>query len=135
MIGGSGERQTLKIVAKYADACNLFGSPETIKRKLAVLREHCRSVGRDYDSIMETKLAFAIIDNDRQRLQKSLEEELGGMPESSRREFAVYGTPDEVRRQVEAFREAEIQYLILNFEPRRELEAVKLFADEFVKAF
>ena len=52
MVGGSGERYTLKIVAKYADACNLFGSVETVKRKLSVLNEHCKSVGRDYDSIL-----------------------------------------------------------------------------------
>src|ERR671923_1052880 len=43
LVGGSGERKTLKIVAKYADACNLFGSAETIKRKLNVLKEHCKS--------------------------------------------------------------------------------------------
>ena len=42
MIGGTGERQTLRIVAKYADACNLFGSVETVKRKLSILNEHCR---------------------------------------------------------------------------------------------
>jgi F420-dependent oxidoreductase-like protein len=41
MVGGSGERQTLRIVAKYADACNLFGSAETVKTKLSVLNEHC----------------------------------------------------------------------------------------------
>jgi F420-dependent oxidoreductase-like protein len=49
LVGGSGERKTLKIVAKYADACNLFGSPETVRKKLNILKEHCKSVGRDYD--------------------------------------------------------------------------------------
>jgi alkanesulfonate monooxygenase SsuD/methylene tetrahydromethanopterin reductase-like flavin-dependent oxidoreductase (luciferase family) len=47
LVGGSGERKTLKIVAKYADACNLFGSPETVRKKLDILKEHCKSVGRD----------------------------------------------------------------------------------------
>jgi hypothetical protein len=42
LVGGSGERKTLKIVSKYADACNLFGSAEILKRKLDVLKEHCK---------------------------------------------------------------------------------------------
>jgi F420-dependent oxidoreductase-like protein len=47
LIGGSGERKTLRLVASYADACNLFGPPEVVAQKLEVLRRHCDSVGRD----------------------------------------------------------------------------------------
>jgi F420-dependent oxidoreductase-like protein len=54
LIGGSGERKTLRLVAKYADACNLFGDPDTARRKLAILREHCEREGRDYDTIEKT---------------------------------------------------------------------------------
>ena len=53
MIGGGGERKTLRYVAKYAQACNLFGGPD-LARKLDVLREHCRNEGRDYDEIEKT---------------------------------------------------------------------------------
>jgi F420-dependent oxidoreductase-like protein len=53
LIGGSGERKTLRLVARYGDACNLFPSPD-MPRKLEVLREHCRAEGRDYDSIEKT---------------------------------------------------------------------------------
>lgn len=53
LIGGSGERKTLRLVARYADSCNLFPGPE-VPRKLDVLREHCRAEGRDYDSIEKT---------------------------------------------------------------------------------
>ena len=63
LVGGSGEKKTLEIVARYADACNLFGSPETVKTKLNVLKEHCKKVGRDYDSILKTKLGSVVIDN------------------------------------------------------------------------
>ncbi|HEX3811628.1 MAG TPA: LLM class F420-dependent oxidoreductase [Mycobacteriales bacterium] len=55
LIGGSGEKKTLRLVAKYADACNLFPSPE-IPHKLSVLREHCAAVGRDYDTIAKTSI-------------------------------------------------------------------------------
>jgi F420-dependent oxidoreductase-like protein len=53
LIGGSGERKTLRLVAQYADACNLFDSPE-LPRKLDVLRSHCERLGRDYESIEKT---------------------------------------------------------------------------------
>lgn len=58
VIGGGGERKTLRLVAQYGDACNLFGtSPEDVEHKLAVLRRHCDDVGRDYDQIRKTILA------------------------------------------------------------------------------
>jgi F420-dependent oxidoreductase-like protein len=59
MIGGSGERKTLKLVARYAQACNLFGAgPAEVAGKLDVLRRHCADEGRDYDSITRTMLAM-----------------------------------------------------------------------------
>ena len=56
LIGGGGERKTLRLVAKYAQACNLFATPE-LPHKLAVLREHCEREGRDYDEIEKTVMA------------------------------------------------------------------------------
>lgn len=55
LVGGGGERKTLRLVAKYADACNLFDGPE-LPRKLEVLREHCEREGRDYAEIEKTSL-------------------------------------------------------------------------------
>jgi alkanesulfonate monooxygenase SsuD/methylene tetrahydromethanopterin reductase-like flavin-dependent oxidoreductase (luciferase family) len=57
LIGGSGERKTLRLVATYAGACNLFAqAPEAVAHKLDVLRRHCDDVGRDYDEIDKTIL-------------------------------------------------------------------------------
>jgi len=94
MIGGSGERRTLKIVAKYGDACNIFGSVETVRQKLGVLREHCRLVGRDYDSILKTKLGHVVIDKNKEKVMEAIK----GLPEDRRREYAIYWTPEEVRK-------------------------------------
>ena len=55
LIGGSGEKKTLRLVAKYAQACNLFPGPD-IERKLDILRAHCADVGRDYDEIEKTAM-------------------------------------------------------------------------------
>ncbi len=64
MVGGGGERRTLRLVARYADATNVFGSPEAIARKYAVLREHCRQVGRPYEDIERTTLQMVNVTPD-----------------------------------------------------------------------
>jgi alkanesulfonate monooxygenase len=57
MIGGSGEKKTLRLVAQYADACNISASPEA-GRKLDVLRQHCEAVGRDYGQLEKTTMVI-----------------------------------------------------------------------------
>jgi alkanesulfonate monooxygenase SsuD/methylene tetrahydromethanopterin reductase-like flavin-dependent oxidoreductase (luciferase family) len=56
MIGGSGERKTLRLVAQYADACNIFGTPDEVAPKVDVLRRHCDDVGRDANEIEVTAM-------------------------------------------------------------------------------
>ena len=56
MVGGGGEKKTLRLVAQYADACNVFGSPEGIARKYAILDQHCAEVGRDPREIERSTL-------------------------------------------------------------------------------
>ena len=64
MIGGGGERKTLRLVARYADATNVFGSPEAIARKYRVLEQHCEAIGRSFDEIERTTLqSVAISEN------------------------------------------------------------------------
>ena len=56
MVGGGGERKTLRLVAQYADACNVFGTPEAIARKYTILDAHCAAVGRDPNEIERSTL-------------------------------------------------------------------------------
>jgi F420-dependent oxidoreductase-like protein len=135
MIGGSGERETLKIAAKYADACNIFGSTDTVKRKLKILRDHCKAVGRDYDSILKTRLGRIMIDKEKSAVQARAAKAMKDVPEERVREFLTYGNPEEIKSQVESFRDAGIEYFIVSFEPRNELEALELFGREIVQKF
>ena len=73
MIGGSGEQLTLRAVARWADACNLFGDPVTVKHKLDVLRGHCDKVMRDYESIERTNLTSFLIAKDESALKAKKE--------------------------------------------------------------
>jgi alkanesulfonate monooxygenase SsuD/methylene tetrahydromethanopterin reductase-like flavin-dependent oxidoreductase (luciferase family) len=56
LIGGSGERKTLRLVAQYADACNIFGGPDEVAHKVDVLRRHCDTLGRDVNDIEVTAM-------------------------------------------------------------------------------
>src|SRR5439155_14160907 len=61
MIGGGGEQRTLKLVAQYADMCNIFGDPATVRHKMDVLERHCETVGRDPGTIIKTRLGSLLI--------------------------------------------------------------------------
>ncbi len=81
MVGGSGEQKTLRLVARYADMCNLFdlaGTPYEgdLKHKLEVLREHCERAGRDYAEIEKTTATILDLGEDRRSGLKLLLEHL-----------------------------------------------------------
>jgi F420-dependent oxidoreductase-like protein len=64
MIGGGGEKKTLRLVAQYADACNVFGQPAGIARKYAILRDHCQTVGRPFEEIERSTLQYVRVSAD-----------------------------------------------------------------------
>jgi alkanesulfonate monooxygenase SsuD/methylene tetrahydromethanopterin reductase-like flavin-dependent oxidoreductase (luciferase family) len=103
LVGGQGERRTLRLVARYADACNLRGDPPVVAHKIAVLAEHCRSVERDPATVTVTHLGTALVGRDRAELD-ALAARLqpkGTSPEAYRA-WAGAGTVEE---QVGRFRE------------------------------
>ncbi|MCW2931019.1 MAG: luciferase-like monooxygenase [Actinomycetia bacterium] len=73
LIGGSGEKKTLRLVAQYADSCNIFSGPD-LARKLDVLREHCAAVGRDYDEIEKTATVRFNLGENGENVAQTLEE-------------------------------------------------------------
>ncbi|MGI8830836.1 MAG: LLM class F420-dependent oxidoreductase [Candidatus Limnocylindria bacterium] len=97
LVGGGGERKTLRLVAQYADACNIFGrSPEFVRAKLAILREHCERLGRPYDEIEKTVLTS--IDLDAESTDQVVER-FGGLAEAGAQHiiFSVRGVADTSR--------------------------------------
>ena len=73
VIGGSGERRTLRLVARHADGCNLFGEPEVVARKVAALARHCEEIGRDLSEIDVSHLSTVLIGRDRDAVSASIE--------------------------------------------------------------
>jgi alkanesulfonate monooxygenase len=76
LIGGTGEKKTLRLVAKYADACNLFSGMglETVRSKLDILKQHCENAGRDYSEIEKTTLGGAYLAPDKMSTKDVIEE-------------------------------------------------------------
>ncbi|MFB3050651.1 MAG: TIGR03560 family F420-dependent LLM class oxidoreductase [Acidimicrobiia bacterium] len=74
LVGGSGEKSTLRLVAEYADACNLFGKPEVIRHKVDVLERHCSKLGRDPTQIEITHLTSVLVAPDRSQLRARVDQ-------------------------------------------------------------
>ena len=129
MIGGGGEQLTLRAVARWAQACNLFGDPATVKGKLEVLRRHCEKEGRDYETIERTSLTGLLIAEDEAAL-KAKKERLG-LPEPFRgNALTVPGAVD----LVGAYQEAGVQMLIFS-SYLNDVETLELFAAEVIPQF
>ena len=73
LIGGSGEKRTLRLVARYADACNLFGRPDVIRRKVGILHQHCAEVERDPAEVEVSHLVNVMTAADRETLRERVE--------------------------------------------------------------
>jgi F420-dependent oxidoreductase-like protein len=137
LVGGSGERRTLALVARYADACNLFGDVATIKHKLEVLQRHCEAIGRDPASITKTRLGGLVIAaTDEEADRKGREMAAArGMDEERYRGYVIAGDPDGVCEQVGAYLDAGLDGLIFNMHDAQDLEPVRLAGETLSKAF
>jgi alkanesulfonate monooxygenase SsuD/methylene tetrahydromethanopterin reductase-like flavin-dependent oxidoreductase (luciferase family) len=133
LIGGSGERKTLRMVAQYADACNVFGDVEHVRHLMGVLERHCEAVGRDPAEITKTKLATLVIADTREAAEAKLAPMREHMPEDRLRALALAGDRDEIGEQVAAYRDAGLDGLIVNMPDVHDLEAVAL-AGEVLEA-
>jgi F420-dependent oxidoreductase-like protein len=111
LIGGMGEKKTLRLVAKYADACNLFarGGSEIVQAKLEILKQHCSKVGRDYNEIEKTTLGTAHI-------------------------AAGQMSPSDVIAQCRALAKIGIQHSIFNMPNVYELTPLEIFGKEIIPA-
>jgi F420-dependent oxidoreductase-like protein len=111
LIGGQGEKKTLRLVARYADACNLFayGGADLLRHKLDVLRRHCDAERRDYDAIERTVLGSAQL-------------------------AAGKETAADVIRRCEGLAKLGVQHLIVNMANVHELAPLETFAREIIPA-
>ncbi len=105
LIGGGGEKRTLRITAKYADEWNVWGTVATLRHKMAILDQHCAEVGRDPRSIQRSAVALLFMSDDAAYLEQ--------MRNANLQQAAIIGTPAEVREIVADYQAAGVDELIV----------------------
>ena len=137
LIGGGGEKRTLRLVAKYADAANVSGSPEEVRHKFDVLEQHCTEVGRPYGSIRRTMQIPLFLTDDNAFRSRVLQ---GMSTATSRTEAEVgrtllLGSVPEIKERIAEYVEAGVQEFMLAQWPRFRPEALRQFSAEVIPAF
>jgi len=134
LIGGGGEKVTLKLVAQCADACNVGGGDiQTIRHKLDVIKMHCEQLGRDYSNIRRTTSTICVIGASEETALASLSEQQRSLV-SMMQANSLIGTPESMRKRIVELEEAGVQELILWFPDAAKLESLRLFAKEFIES-
>src|SRR3954454_13929124 len=127
LIGGSGERKTLRFVAKYGDGCNLFGDVERVKHLLGVLEGHCEDVGRDPAEITKTRMGTMFIAHRHEDAVAKLEAVVARANDPDRaRATAFVGEPDEVASQVQEYLDAGLDGITFSMPDVHDTEMVAL---------
>jgi F420-dependent oxidoreductase-like protein len=112
-IGGGGERVTLKLVAQYADAANIGGgNPETIAEKIAILKQHCDTVGRDFAEITRSTSLTVFPNEPGEDPQRATERARGGVEWEQFAAQTIIGTEEQIAEKMSAAIEAGADYLI-----------------------
>jgi F420-dependent oxidoreductase-like protein len=127
LIGGSGERKTLRFVAKYADGSNIFGDIERVKHLLGVLRRHCDDLGRDPAEITKTRNGVFIAGRTQEEAERKRDRLLeSGEMTPERLSMTMVGGPDELARQAQEFKDLGIDGLTGSIPDVHDLEVVEL---------
>ncbi|HTO59136.1 MAG TPA: LLM class F420-dependent oxidoreductase [Pseudomonadales bacterium] len=105
LIGGGGEKRTLKITAQYADEWNVWGTVDTLKAKMAILDGHCKTVGRNPKAIQRSAVALLFMSDDATYLKR--------MRDSKIPQAANIGTPEEIRDIVAQYQAIGVDELIV----------------------
>jgi F420-dependent oxidoreductase-like protein len=112
LVGGGGERRTLKLVAQYADLCNIFGDPATVAHKVEILRRHCTDVGRDPADVTVSRLSTLVLTANAAETAATkdfLRQVTGEEPSGS-----DVGTLDDLVVRMEELAAAGVDYCIFN---------------------
>ncbi len=130
MIGGSGEKVTLRLVAQYAQFCNVAGDPATVERLFDSLREHCARLDRPYGAITKSIYTTVIIGKDAAEVAAKRERLAAFIPEKG----ALIGTPEQLIEAFQEYARVGCEYVVFRTPDWVDLEPVQLFAERVLPA-
>jgi F420-dependent oxidoreductase-like protein len=133
LIGGSGEKKTLRMVAQYADACNVFGEPSVVRHLMDVLDGHCERLGRDPKTVCRTRLGTLVVGRTMEEAEDKITARLGGkltdMPadvQDRLRATFILGDAPAVQQQVQALLDSGLDGIVFNMIDSHDADAVAL---------
>jgi F420-dependent oxidoreductase-like protein len=130
MVGGSGERRTLRLVAAGADACNLFGDPELVARKVAVLSSHCEALQRDLSEISVSHLSTVLVGRDADEVRERVDATRPPKVTAERHARAVNaGTVEQHVARIERLRQAGVDHIVVGLADIADLDSIDRYAD------
>ncbi|MEU5696657.1 LLM class F420-dependent oxidoreductase [Actinosynnema sp. NPDC020468] len=132
LIAGGGERTTLRLVARYADACNVVHHVEGLRHKYSVLRRHCDDVGRDYDAIHRTASTLCIIGDTDEEARRRVPEGARFAYPGDVASYGLVGTVDTIRDRIAAYEAVGVRELAIAFDDPTGTESVRRFAAAFL---
>ncbi|HEV2013206.1 MAG TPA: LLM class F420-dependent oxidoreductase [Candidatus Dormibacteraeota bacterium] len=136
LIGGGGEQLTLKMVARYADTWNAFGTPDIFKHKIEVLQRHCEAIGRDPNTIEKSVSMPPVLSKDRSKLEAMLSDMASrrAMPIEEAKATMLWGSPDDAIKKIKAYRDMGVTHIILSLRVPYDPAQLELFAHEVIPA-
>ena len=131
LVGGGGERKTLRIVARYADACNLGGGFDNVKRKDEILRRHCEEVGRDESEIERTVgVGTIVIRDDPEEARRVFEATFARHGRARPWRDQIVGTPEQVADRLRPFLDIGFRHWIVGFPGPHDAETMERLVNE-----
>lgn len=132
MVAGAGEKVTLRLVAQYADMCNVQLAPEQVAAKFAVLAGHCDAVGRDYRAITKTSTSYCLIADTDEQARAALPPWTPTVFPGDVGAYGLVGTIDTIHQRLAAYEQAGVEELIVAFHDPLDTTALTAFAAQFL---
>jgi len=132
MVAGGGEKVTLRLVAEFADYCNVQEPPDEVARKFGVLARHCADVGRDFGTITKTATGYCILADSDADAQAQLPPWASLVFPGNLAEYGLIGTIDTIRERLATWERAGVDELIVGFQQVTDLDVIRRFAAAFI---
>ena len=130
LVGGSGERTTLRLAARYGDYCNTSGEPDRVGHKFGVLRRHCAEVGRPYEAVKKTLFTWYLVGRTEGEA-RAKERYFEGKPPT----FAgMMATPEQIIARLHEYERVGVEEVYLSMRDAYELEPIALFGATVIPA-